>query len=102
MQPKPKDARRAPRAKLCQPVRIRPFDRRCAPEVSTTVNLSRYGMYFETSLAHYFAGMGIAVTRNFVENDPLSLEEIGEVARVERLPNGGWGVAVRIFPVKPG
>jgi hypothetical protein len=42
--------------------------------------------------------MGIAVTRNFVP-DPLSREEVAEVVRIEKLQNGKWGVAVRIFPV---
>ena len=100
MQPKSKDGRRAPRIKLSQPVRIRPFDPSCMPETSTTVNLSRHGMYFKTSVAHYFAGMGIAVTRNFIPNDPFSREEDGEVVRVERLQNGQYGVAVRILPIK--
>jgi hypothetical protein len=100
MQSQPKDGKRPSRVKLRQPVHIRPFDAHCHPEVCTTVNLSRHGIYFETSLAHYFAGMDIAVTRNFVPSDPLSREEIGEVVRVERLQNGKWGVAVRIFPVK--
>jgi PilZ domain len=101
MQPKPKDARRTPRAKLRQSVRIRPFDQHCPPEVCTTVNLSRQGIYFETPIGHYFAGMGIAVTRNFAPDDPLSREEVGEVVRVERLQNGKWGIAVRIFPITP-
>ena len=100
MQPKPKDARRAARAKICQPIRIRPLNPSCLPETSTTVNVSRHGIYFKTSVAHYFAGMDIGVTRNFVPDDPLSREEVGEVVRVERLQNGEYGVAIRIFPIK--
>jgi hypothetical protein len=100
MQTKLKDARRAPRVKLGQPIAIRPFDRHCAPEVSTTANLSRHGIHFESPLGHYFSGMQIAVTRNFDPADPLSREEVGEVVRIEKLPSGKWGVAVRIFPVK--
>ena len=44
--------------------------------------------------------MEVAVTRNFDPADLLSREEIAEVVRVEKLANGNWGVAVRIFPVK--
>jgi hypothetical protein len=102
MPPDQKDKRRARRVKLRQPVHIRPFDQRCSPEVSTTINLSRDGIYFETSLGHYFAGMDIYLTRNFDPADPLSHEEIGEVVRVERLPNGKWGIAVRVYQIKAG
>ena len=57
-------------------------------------------MYFESSLGHYFAGMDINLTRNFDPVDPLCHEEVGEVVRVERLQNGEYGVAIRIFPIK--
>jgi|SRR5665213_1633050 len=100
MELKSKNARRTPRAQLRQPLRIRPFDSHCPPEICTTVNLARHGIYFETSVGHYFVGMGIAVIRNFAPEDPIRQEEIGEVVRVEKLPNGRWGVAFRIFPLK--
>jgi len=46
--------------------------------------------------------MDIYLTCNFDPTDPLCHEEIGEVVRVERLPNGKWGIAVRIYRIKAG
>ena len=92
---------RSPRAKLSQPVRVRPYDPHDPEEVCVTENLSRKGFYFETSLSHYFSGMCVAVTRNFVPGDPMNREEGAEVVRVERLKNGKWGVAIRVLISSP-
>jgi hypothetical protein len=88
---------RPPRAKLAQPVRVRPYDPHDPDEICVTKNVSRKGFYFETSSGHYFVGMMVAVTRNFVPSDRFSHEEGGEVIRVERLTSGNFGVAVRIL-----
>jgi hypothetical protein len=37
------------------------------------------------------------VTRNFHPGDLMSREEAGDVIRVEELPNGKWGVAIRVL-----
>ena len=92
---------RSPRAKLSQPVRVRPYDPHDPEEVCVTENLSRKGFYFETSLSHYFSGMCVAVTRNFVPGDLMNREEGAEVVRVERLKNGKWGVAIRVLISSP-
>lgn len=92
---------RPPRAKLSQPVRIRPFDSHYPEEIGVTQNVSRKGLYFETSLGHYFSGMEVYVTRNFHPGDPMSRDEAGDVVRVERLRNGKWGVAVCILASPP-
>jgi hypothetical protein len=92
-----KNRRRAPRSKLSQPVRVRPFDPNCPGEVCTTLNVSRSGLYFETSAGHYFSGMEVYVTRNFQPGDPMNREEIADVVRVEKVENGKWGVAIRIL-----
>ena len=63
---------RSPRAKLAQPVRVRPFDPLDAEEVCVTENLSKLGFYFETSMSHYFSGMSVGVTRNFTPGDPVN------------------------------
>jgi len=89
--------RRPPRAKLSQPMRIRPYSSHLPEEICITQNVSRKGFYFQTSLGHYFAGMYVNVTRNFHAGDPMSREETGDVVRVERLKTGGWGVAIRIL-----
>ena len=89
--------RRAPRAKVSQPVRVRPLDSNCRGEVCTTLNVSRTGLYFATSVGHYFAGMDVNVTRNFQPDDPTNREEPANVVRVDKLRSGKWGVAIRII-----
>jgi hypothetical protein len=88
---------RSPRAKLSQRVRVRPYDPHDPEEVCVRQNLSRTGFDFETSLRHYFSGMGVGVTRNFAPGDLMNREEGGEVVRVERLNNGKWGVAIHVL-----
>ncbi len=97
MQQMIKGVLRAPRAKLAQPVRLRPYDSRCPQENCVTLNASRKGFYFETSLGHYFTGMDVRVTRNYHPGDPVCREEAGEVVRVVKLGVNSWGVAVRIL-----
>jgi hypothetical protein len=92
------DAKRRPsRAKLSQPMRVRPYHSQLPEEICVTQNVSRRGFYFETSLGHYFAGMYMHVTRNFHSGDPMSREEAGDVVRVERLETRKWGVAIRFL-----
>jgi hypothetical protein len=88
---------RPPRAKLSQPMRVRPYDSHLPEEICVTKNVSRGGFYFETSRGHYFAGMYAHVTRNFQKGDGMSREEVGHVVRVERLKTGMSGVAVHIL-----
>jgi hypothetical protein len=64
-----------------------------------TANVSRTGLYMETSAGHYYAGMNVSVTRNFQPEDRMHREETGTVTRVERLNDGRWGVAIRILPI---
>ena len=97
MQTDIKNRRLAHRAKVAQPVRIRPFDSQYPEEVCTTVNVSRGGFYFTTTKVHYFVGLEVQVTRNFQPGDPTNREEMGDVVRVERLKDGKWGVAVRVL-----
>jgi len=96
MQAATKAGVRPPRARVSQPVRVRPFDSHYPEEVSVTRNVSRKGLYFETALGHYFSGMEVYVTRNFHPHDPMSHDEAGDVVRVEKLRTGKWGVAIRI------
>src|ERR1700688_3442689 len=88
---------RPPRAKMAQPVRVRPYDPHLPEEMCVTQNVSRRGFYFETSLGHYFSGMYVRVTRNFRPRDPVRCEETADVVRVERLETGKWGVAIRVL-----
>ena len=68
------ERRKAPRAKLSRCVRVRPFDFRLSEEVCMTANVSRSGLYIETTVGHYYAGMNVSVTRNF---QPDGRDQIG-------------------------
>lgn len=92
-----KERRSSPRTKIAQVLQIRPTDPRLPIEVSTTINVSRQGLYFSTTKPNYFASMYVLVIRNFRPGDPMNREERAEVVRVERMENGAFGVALRIF-----
>ena len=98
--------RRAPRANLSLPVRIRCFDPDCPEEIRWTSNVSREGLYFETSARHYleqyFQNAKVRVVRNFQPGDLANLEETGQIVRIDNLPEGKFGVAIHILlRVKP-
>jgi hypothetical protein len=98
--------RRAPRAKVSLPVRIRCSEPNWPEEIGKTSNVSREGLYFETTARHfleqYFHNWRLRVVRNFQPGDPTNLEETGQIVRIERLPDGKLGIAVQILPrVKP-
>jgi hypothetical protein len=84
------------RARVSQPVRVRPKNAELPMETCWTVNVSRNGMRFVTLSDHYFSGMEILVTRNFQPNDPANREETGSVLRVAKLKDGRWSVAIQI------
>jgi hypothetical protein len=92
-----KERRKTQREDLSVPVRVCPCDSQYPEEVCTTLNVSRNGLYFATDTGHYFPGMNVIVTLNFRWDDPMQREYIGDVARLERLEDGKWGVAIRIL-----
>lgn len=105
--------RRAPRARLALPVRIRCIDSRQRKEITMTSNVSREGLYFETSTRHYleqyFYNWKVRVTRNFQVGDVINFEEPGQIVRIDRLPDGKLGIAIHLlssvkalFPRVPG
>jgi len=101
-----KNRRRAPRAKLSLPFRIRCFDTNWPEELGWTSNVSREGLYFETSAGHfleqYFRNWKVGVIRNFQSGDIINFEETGQIVRVDRLPGGKLGVAIHLLSrVKP-
>jgi hypothetical protein len=101
-----KNRRRAPRAKLSLPVRIRCFGSNWPEEIGRTSNVCREGLYFETSarhyLEHYFRDRKVGVMRNFQPGDLANLEESGQIMRIDNLPDGKLGVAIHILSrVKP-
>jgi len=60
-------------------------------------DLSRSGFYFTTERISYRAGVQLHVVPAF---GCLNLEYLGEVVRVEQLPSGEFGVAVRLLHVE--
>jgi hypothetical protein len=66
-------------------------------EVRSMRDLSRSGFYFTTERDSYQAGVQLHVIPAF---GSLNLEYLGEVVRVEKLPEGEFGVAVRLIRVQ--
>lgn len=60
-------------------------------------DLSRSGFYFTTERDSYQPGVQLHVVPAF---GCLNLEYLGEVVRVEQLPFGEFGVAVRLIRVE--
>lgn len=67
-------------------------------EVQMTMNFNRHGLYFETSQGHYRLGMRLQAA--FPYCDGLCHEYAGEVVRVESLPDGRYGIAVRFLYIE--
>lgn len=89
--------RRSHRAKVSLPVRVRPADPKYVEEVQTTLNATRDGLYFTTSLKHYYLGMQVQVTFPYRPTDRVNSEYIGRVVRLDRLAGGRWGVAIHFL-----
>lgn len=66
-------------------------------EVRSMRDLSRSGFYFTTERNSYRPGIQLHVIPAF---GCLNLEYLGEVVRVEELPDGEFGVAVRLVRVE--
>jgi hypothetical protein len=88
-----------PRRPVFRPIRVRPsfpgdqdFD-----EVMGTVNAHREGLYFITELNVYKKGLRLFVSMPYSPHTPGENEFIGEVVRVENLPDGKFGVAVHLI-----
>jgi hypothetical protein len=89
--------RRSPRVESSQIVHVRPLDPALPDETCTSLNISQYGLYLETSATHYYSGMEIRLTRDPDAADSANHEERGSVVRVDKLPDGKRGVAIRII-----
>ena len=79
-----------------QTVRIRPVESQYAQEIRPTLNVTWDGLYFATSIGHYFSGMIVYVAREFQSSDPANEEKQGTVVRVDKMKEGRWGVAVHL------
>jgi len=79
-----------------QTVCIRPVESQYAEEIRPTLNVTWDGLYFATSIGHYFSGMNVSVARDLQSSDRAHQEKKGTVVRVDNLKEGRWGVAVHL------
>ena len=94
------ERRRSRRIRIGQPLRVTPSDPRDVPfeETTTTKNVSREGIYFLSKKAMYREGMRLFVTLPYhFPSDPHDLEYLGQVTRIENLPDGNHGIAVQLL-----
>jgi len=91
------EQRRARRAKISRPARVRPSDPKDEhfEDLPVSANASRCGIYFVSRNARYYRGMRVFVTFPYTApHDPMNCEYLAEVVRVDTLPNNKFGVAV--------
>ncbi len=93
------DRRREPRTRIARPVYVRSADPRdlFIEEVRTMTNFSRIGFYFITNRSEsYREGMQLYVIPAF---GCFNFEYVGEVVRLEPLPFGEHGVAIKLIRI---
>ena len=93
------ERRREPRVQVDRLVYVQTADTEGGhfEEIRSMRDLSRSGFYFTTERASYQPGIRLQVVPAF---GCLNLEYLGEVVRVEELPFGEFGVAVRLLRVE--
>lgn len=94
-----RDARRRPRLKISLPVHIRPFDARYAEieDVGQVMDFTRDGLFFLTSMPHYYVGMRLIVTFPYGDKVSAHRRMLATVVRLDHLEGGARGVAVRVL-----
>jgi hypothetical protein len=88
------------RLKLGSSIRVRPSvpGSKSVSEVLKTLNVSRNGLYFGTISDFYHKGMRLFVTYPYSSTPgALNRDYVAEVVRVDQLPNGHYGVAIRLL-----
>ncbi len=95
----PADARTRKRLKVDLDVHLRPFDARFAEieDVGKVVDFTRDGLYFRTSMPHYFVGMRLIVTFPFGEKVSAHRKFLATIVRLEHLAGDNRGIAVRFL-----
>jgi len=89
--------RRDPRVRSSQTIHIRPVNSQYPEETCTSLDLSRSGLYLESSSNHYYVGMEVYLTRRDAAGGPESHEEHGYVVRVETGNKGVCRFAIHII-----
>ena len=93
------ERRRASRASVLIPVRLRPvrFNDGNFEDITATVNVSRGCVNIITWRDSYYVGMRLLVTYPYISSGKsLGWEYIGEAVRVDALPDGRFRVAVKL------
>ena len=93
------DRRRRRRALISAPVRVRGVDvtNNGPDEISTTVDVSRFGILFITSQDGYSRGMDVMVTFPYSSSQhAIQAEQPGRVVRVHESPDGRRRVAIAL------
>jgi len=94
------ERRRSRRIRIGQPLMVRPSDPQDAyfEETAITRNVSREGIYFFSKNEIYRAGMRLFISLPSPSpSEPQDHEYIGQVARIEKLPDGSRGIAVQLL-----
>jgi len=94
------ERRKSRRIRIGQPMKIRPSDPKDKyfEDTTTTKNVSREGIYFVTRISSYAEGMRLFVVVPFhTPKAPLDREYLGQVVRVDALPEAQWGVAIQLL-----
>jgi len=85
------------RVRLPQLVRVRPSQTNDFDEIQSTINSGREGIYFGTESKFFFKGMRLLVTFPYsTQHGAINQEYIGEVVRIDALPEGRYGIAVHL------
>ena len=94
-----KERRTLERLKISVPVHVRSLDPsdHAILEAATTINVNRHGLCFSTSRDHYQVGMPLCLTFPYSSPVMVRKEFVGNVVRVDSLPNGGRSVAVQFI-----
>lgn len=93
------DRRRRRRALISAPVRVRGVDvtNSGIGEISTTVDVSRFGILLVTSLDCYSRGMDVMVTFPYSSSKHVvQAEQAGRVVRIHESPDGRRRVAIAL------
>jgi hypothetical protein len=88
------------RLKMERSIRVRPSvpGSKAVEEILDTRNVSRHGLYFVTASSAYYKGMRLFITYpHSSAPGAINRDYIAEVIRMDRLPNGQYGVAVQLL-----
>jgi CheY-like chemotaxis protein len=93
------DRRRKRRALISSPIRVRGIHITTGgpDEITTTLDVSRYGILFHTVLDTYQRGMDVAVVFPYHKSATgVQAEQFGRVVRLHELPDGRQAVAIAL------